>query len=82
MFERVTKSKIRPKPQWISDLLIEKPTSNDGDDETEKATVKETCPKCQHLEAKFHTQQTRGADEGQTCFYTCIKCKHVWTQDN
>lgn len=48
----------------------------------DRATVKETCPKCHHPDAKFHTQQTRSADEGQTCFYTCMKCKHVWTQDN
>uniref|UniRef100_A0AC35TV12 DNA-directed RNA polymerase subunit n=1 Tax=Rhabditophanes sp. KR3021 TaxID=114890 RepID=A0AC35TV12_9BILA len=33
------------------------------------------CPKCDHGEATYTTRQTRSADEGQTVFYTCTKCK-------
>ena len=40
------------------------------------ATIKERCPKCAHPEMTFHTMQLRSADEGQTVFYTCPKCKY------
>ncbi|CAG0919895.1 unnamed protein product, partial [Notodromas monacha] len=35
-----------------------------------------TCPKCQNPSMSFATLQLRSADEGQTVFYTCPKCKH------
>lgn len=38
--------------------------------------VEHTCPKCNHNLASYTTQQTRSADEGQTVFYTCLKCKN------
>ena len=38
------------------------------------ATIQEDCPKCSATELVFHTAQLRGADEGQTVFYTCLKC--------
>lgn len=40
--------------------------------------VKEECPKCKHNEAYFWSRQTRSADEGETSFYRCVKCKHTW----
>lgn len=36
------------------------------------------CPKCKHKKAYFWTQQTRAADEDETKFYKCVKCKHTW----
>lgn len=39
------------------------------------ATIKERCPKCGNPEMTFHTMQLRSADEGQTVFYTCPKCR-------
>lgn len=36
--------------------------------------VKRQCPKCQHKKMTYTTRQTRSADEGQTVFYTCLKC--------
>ncbi|PAV90855.1 hypothetical protein WR25_04864 [Diploscapter pachys] len=49
-------------------------------DEMEKeeghdAIVDHVCPKCGHNKATYATMQTRSADEGQTVFYTCLKCK-------
>jgi DNA-directed RNA polymerase III subunit RPC11 len=40
-----------------------------------------TCPKCTHDKATFHQQQTRSGDEASTIFYTCVKCKHTWTEN-
>ncbi|KAI8917162.1 hypothetical protein PhCBS80983_g00067 [Powellomyces hirtus] len=40
------------------------------------ATIKEKCPKCDAPEMVFHTAQLRSADEGQTVFYSCVKCGH------
>ena len=37
--------------------------------------VERKCPKCGNDEMTYTTQQTRSADEGQTVFYTCPKCK-------
>lgn len=43
-------------------------------------TVAETCPKCGNKEAYFWTSQTRAADEAETKFYKCTKCKHIWRE--
>ena len=36
------------------------------------------CPACKHNQAYFWTMQTRAADESETKFYKCTKCKHTW----
>lgn len=48
------------------------------DSDTTYPTVEMECPKCGHKKAYFWTQQTRSADESETKFYKCIKCKHTW----
>jgi DNA-directed RNA polymerase I subunit RPA12 len=43
------------------------------------ATIQEKCPKCDHYEMVFHTAQLRSADEGQTVFYSCVKCGYKYS---
>ena len=47
-----------------------------------RATVDEPCPKCDNHVLRFYTMQLRSADEGQTVFYECEKCKHTFSQNN
>ena len=42
--------------------------------------VQAECPKCGNNEAVFWTKQTRAADEAETRFYRCTKCKHTWRE--
>lgn len=44
----------------------------DGD---EGPIVERLCPKCGNEKMSYATLQLRSADEGQTVFYTCTKCK-------
>ncbi|XP_064395733.1 DNA-directed RNA polymerase I subunit RPA12-like [Halichondria panicea] len=44
--------------------------------------VERRCLKCGHDQMTYTTQQTRGADEGQTVFYTCPKCKFKETENS
>lgn len=37
--------------------------------------VERKCPKCGHEKMSYATLQLRSADEGQTVFFTCLKCK-------
>lgn len=36
------------------------------------------CPKCGHKKAYYWLVQTRAADEAETKFFKCEKCKHQW----
>ena len=55
---------------------------HDDDVEKERATVDEPCLKCSHRVLRFYTMQLRSADEGQTVFYECEKCRHTFSQNN
>lgn len=49
------------------------------DEELEEFPVtKIMCPQCEHMEAHWWMQQTRGADEPPTMFYKCRKCGYTW----
>lgn len=43
-------------------------------------TVAADCPKCHNKEAYFWSSQTRSADEAETRFFKCTKCKHTWRE--
>lgn len=43
-------------------------------------TVPAVCSKCGNKEAYFWTAQTRAADEAETKFFKCTKCKHTWRE--
>ena len=45
------------------------------DDEVEGPVVERKCPKCNHDRMSYAALQLRSADEGQTVFFTCLKCK-------
>ncbi|XP_063241642.1 DNA-directed RNA polymerase I subunit RPA12 [Bacillus rossius redtenbacheri] len=44
--------------------------------EAEGPTVERQCPVCKNTTMSYATLQLRSADEGQTVFYTCTKCKY------
>ncbi|CAB3360468.1 Hypothetical predicted protein [Cloeon dipterum] len=63
-----------------------------GGTQQEKKKTKETeaegpvcerkCPKCGNDVMSYATLQLRSADEGQTVFYTCTKCKYKETENS
>ncbi len=38
------------------------------------------CEKCGHKKAHYWTMQTRAADEPETRFFRCEKCRHTWRE--
>jgi DNA-directed RNA polymerase I subunit RPA12 len=43
-------------------------------DEAEGPVVDRQCPKCPSKKMSYACLQLRSADEGQTVFFTCVKC--------
>jgi DNA-directed RNA polymerase I subunit RPA12 len=71
------------------EMLVRSSGAAGGDDAGDGATqararqtVEEPCPQCGHRKLEFYTMQLRSADEGQTVFYECLKCKHKWSVNN
>jgi len=46
------------------------------EDEEDGPVVERTCSKCGHDKMSYAALQLRSADEGQTVFFTCMKCKY------
>ncbi|XP_011172012.1 DNA-directed RNA polymerase I subunit RPA12-like [Solenopsis invicta] len=54
----------------------------DSEDDAEGPIVERQCPQCQNDKMSYATLQLRSADEGQTVFYTCTKCKFKETENS
>lgn len=52
------------------------------ENEEEGPIVDRRCPKCGNEKMSYATLQLRSADEGQTVFYTCTKCKFKETENS
>jgi len=53
--------------------------------ETEKddgPTIDRKCPKCGQDKMSYAPLQLRSADEGQTVFFTCLKCKYKESENS
>lgn len=63
-----------------SEKIDKKESINIIDEEVDNTSpvVEIICPKCKNKKAYFWTTQTRAADESETKFYKCVKCKHTW----
>lgn len=59
----------------IDTYINEKKDRNN--DEAEGPVVERKCAKCGNDKMSYATLQLRSADEGQTVFFTCTKCKYV-----
>lgn len=55
-------------------INIRKPEQS-HEDEEDGPIVERRCPKCGNERMSYATLQLRSADEGQTVFFTCTKCK-------
>ncbi|XP_063706677.1 DNA-directed RNA polymerase I subunit RPA12 [Culicoides brevitarsis] len=51
-------------------------------DEDEGPIVERKCPQCGNTKMSYATLQLRSADEGQTVFFTCTKCKYKETENS
>ncbi|KAJ9583377.1 hypothetical protein L9F63_022284 [Diploptera punctata] len=53
-----------------------------GQESAEGPVVERKCPNCENDTMSYATLQLRSADEGQTVFYTCTKCKFKETENS
>jgi len=51
-------------------------------EEDEGPTIDRKCPKCNHDKMSYAALQLRSADEGQTVFFTCLKCKYKESENS
>ncbi len=65
--------KINNKKQDIE--VVEK-----GIEEETLPITEAECPKCGNNQAYYWLVQTRAADEAETRFLRCTKCKHTWRE--
>uniref|UniRef100_A0A1A9VIX5 DNA-directed RNA polymerase subunit n=1 Tax=Glossina austeni TaxID=7395 RepID=A0A1A9VIX5_GLOAU len=56
--------------------MLSKKEKEEPNDECEGPIVERKCSKCGCETMSYATLQLRSADEGQTVFYTCTKCKN------
>ncbi|XP_043503482.1 DNA-directed RNA polymerase I subunit RPA12 [Polistes fuscatus] len=56
--------------------------TDENDEDGDGPVVERRCPQCQNEKMSYATLQLRSADEGQTVFYTCTKCKFKETENS
>jgi len=52
------------------------------EEEDEGPTVERKCPKCDGDKMSYACVQLRSVDEGQTVFFTCLKCKYKESENS
>ncbi|XP_014205003.1 DNA-directed RNA polymerase I subunit RPA12 [Copidosoma floridanum] len=57
-------------------------TAEDDDNDADGPIIDRRCPKCNNKQMSYATLQLRSADEGQTVFYTCTKCKYKESENS
>ncbi|XP_068603481.1 DNA-directed RNA polymerase I subunit RPA12 [Brachionichthys hirsutus] len=55
---------------------------NEPDGALKGPVVDRRCSRCNQEGMVYHTRQTRSADEGQTVFFTCTRCRHQEKEDS
>uniref|UniRef100_I1PEY5 DNA-directed RNA polymerase subunit n=1 Tax=Oryza glaberrima TaxID=4538 RepID=I1PEY5_ORYGL len=65
----------------LDPYVILETTLKEEDVIVERATVNKECEKCKNPELQYYTKQLRSADEGQTVFYKCAKCRHEFNEN-
>jgi len=51
-------------------------------DQADGPVIERKCPKCGHDQMSYAAIQLRSADEGQTVFFTCLKCKYKESENS
>lgn len=67
---------IRNKLVYSSEKIYQKRVIDAKEGALENPVVDKICDKCGHGKMSYTCRQTRSADEGQTVFYTCLKCNY------
>ncbi|KAI6229008.1 DNA-directed RNA polymerase subunit [Aphelenchoides fujianensis] len=67
-------NKIINTREFSYEKTVQEADEGEGKGDEHGVQVDHACSKCSHNKATYSTQQTRSADEGQTVFYTCVKC--------
>ena len=52
------------------------------DENADGPIIERKCPKCGHDRMSYAAIQLRSADEGQTVFFTCLKCKYKESENS
>ncbi|TDG50462.1 hypothetical protein AWZ03_003051 [Drosophila navojoa] len=62
--------------------ISKKITQKSEETEADGPVVERKCPKCGNDKMSYATLQLRSADEGQTVFFTCLKCKYKESENS
>lgn len=75
-FSALGEAEVKYTIYFNSRETLGKDKAKEDENEEEGPVVERKCPKCGNDKMSYATLQLRSADEGQTVFYTCIKCKY------